>query len=237
MIKSVLFDLDGTLLPLNQDEFAKEYLRQLAGYMAPYIDPQRLVEHLWASTNVMVANCDKNKTNQEVFMNDFLARIGIPKKNILPEINAFYERHFNKIRSVARPNKAAREAVLAAKEQDCDVVVATNPLFPASAIKQRLEWAGVGDISFKLITSYENCCFCKPHREYYLDIADKIGREPEECLMIGNDVEEDLAAATIGMKTYLVTDCLINAKNMEIKADYTGSLTDLADNLKNILSR
>ena len=41
MIKTVLFDLDGTLLPMDQDNFVKAYFKNLAIKLAPHgYDPQ-----------------------------------------------------------------------------------------------------------------------------------------------------------------------------------------------------
>lgn len=36
MLKAVFFDLDGTLLPLNEDEFSQAYFKLLAEHMEPY---------------------------------------------------------------------------------------------------------------------------------------------------------------------------------------------------------
>ena len=56
-IKTVLFDLDGTLLPMDQDEFIKAYMGRLAKYMMPYgYDPEKLVKGLWMGTGAMVKN-------------------------------------------------------------------------------------------------------------------------------------------------------------------------------------
>ena len=33
MVKAVLFDLDGTLLPMDQDEFTKGYFKLLVGFV------------------------------------------------------------------------------------------------------------------------------------------------------------------------------------------------------------
>lgn len=236
MVKSVLFDLDGTLLPLDQEEFAQVYLSLLGRHVAPYVDPKKFVGQLLSSTSVMVANRDKVKTNKEVFYGDFLPKIGVAEDVLVPALDCFYEQHFGQVRSVTQTSPAARQAVLAAIHAGCDVVVATNPIFPRNAVEQRLEWAGVGDLEFKLITSYEDSCFCKPHPEYYLEIADRIGRHPSECLMVGNDVEEDLIAGSIGMKTYLVTDCLLNAKGLEARPDYSGALSELPAALPGIIS-
>ena len=58
---------------------------------------------------------------------------------------------------------------------------------------------------------------------------------PEECLMVGNDVEEDLVAGTIGVQTVLVTDCLINTKSLPEKADHKVELQQLPALLQDLL--
>ena len=48
-IKVVLFDLDGTLLPMDQDEFVKAYFGGIAKKLAPYgYEPNKLVKSIWA---------------------------------------------------------------------------------------------------------------------------------------------------------------------------------------------
>lgn len=236
MIKSVLFDLDGTLLPLDQDAFTHEYLKQLGARVANVVDPKKFVNQLLASTDIMIKSKDKAKTNQQVFFEDFLPNIGVEETVLMPVIDNFYETGFITVKPTTWMNDAARRAVMAVAELGVDVVVATNPIFPMSAVKQRIDWAGLGDVDFRLVTSYEHCHFCKPNLDYYREITERIGRRPEECLMIGNDVEEDLVAAQLGMKTYLVTDCLLNLKNIEFRADYQGTLNELAEAVAGIIS-
>lgn len=44
-ITTVLFDLDGTLLPMDQDVFIKDYFGRLARKLAPYgYEPKKLIE-------------------------------------------------------------------------------------------------------------------------------------------------------------------------------------------------
>lgn len=229
MLKAVLFDLDGTLVPLDHDRFVKSYLSQLASNVAHVVEPKRFVNQLLASTANMVNNRDSQYTNEQVFMRDFFSGIGVEEEILRPLFDDFYANDFHKIGVVARSSTAARQAVSAVLTQGLDAVLATNPLFPLIAVKQRMQWGNIADMPFKHITSYETSHYCKPHTEYYLEIADNIGVKPDECLMVGNDVEEDLAAAKVGMKTYLVTDCLLNFKGLEPKADYTGSLQEMAD--------
>ncbi|QDR81031.1 HAD family hydrolase [Sporomusa termitida] len=235
MIKSVLFDLDGTLLPLNQDLFLQAYLNQLGARVANVADPKKFIKQLLASTAVMISSRDEAKTNQQVFFEDFLPNIGVAPEVLLPVIDNFYETEFVLVKPTTKTSSDARRAVMAVAELGLDVVIATNPIFPLNAIRQRLDWAGVGDVDFTLVTCYEECHFCKPHPEYYLEIAERIGRLPVECLMVGNDVIEDLAAAKVGMKTYLVTDCLLNSQAVAAKADYQGTLAELAATITGII--
>mgnify|MGYP000081149430 CR=1 FL=1 len=47
-MKTILFDLDGTLLPMDQDAFVKYYMGLLAQKMAPHgYEPEKLVEAVW----------------------------------------------------------------------------------------------------------------------------------------------------------------------------------------------
>lgn len=228
MLKAVLFDLDGTLLPLDQDAFLHEYLKRLSVKAAGYAPPDRFVKQLMASTLNMTANREPDRTNQQVFAADFYPKLGVPEETLLPVLEDFYEVEFGKIRTITKANPAARQAVKAVLARGLDAVVATNPVFPISAIRQRLDWAGVADLPFKLVTSYEDSHFCKPNAEYFLEVAERIGRQPEECMMVGNDAAEDMAAASVGMRTYLVKDHLINPTGEAPRADHIGTLAELA---------
>jgi len=103
---------------------------------------------------------------------------------------------FGKLRSLTRPNPSARVAIQTAFDMGCDVVIATNPIFPETAIRQRMKWAGVSDFPFKLITSYEVMHSAKPNSRYYSEILERIGRSPDECIMVGDDWGNDIVPAT-----------------------------------------
>ena len=51
----------------------------------------------------------------------------------------------------------------------------------------------------------------------------------EECLMVGNDVGEDMVTANLGMKVFLLTDCLINRTGADISQYPHGSFAELAE--------
>lgn len=228
MARAVLFDLDGTLLPVDTPRLIEAYVRLLAGWFSASIDPQQFAQHLTAATRIMIDNRDPVRTNRQVFAEAFYPGLGTTEDGLRPLLEAFYEREYPKLRALTSCDPAARRAVVAALDRGADAVIATNPVFPLVAIRQRLEWAGLADLPFTLVTTYETSHYCKPHAEYFLEVAAAIGRGPRDCLMVGNDVEEDAVARSVGMRTYLVTDHLTNPRGAEPAATHTGTLAELA---------
>ena len=80
---------------------------------------------------------------------------------------------------------------------------------------------------FEFYTTYENIYFCKPNLDYYREVLRRVGLSAEDCLMVGNDVGEDMIAAELGMKVFLLTDCLINKGNADINQYPHGDFDDL----------
>ena len=148
----------------------------------------------------------------------------------------FYEKDFQNAKSICGFNPNAAMAVHSVKEMGLRVALATNPIFPAVATESRIRWAGLEPEDFELYTTYENIGFCKPNPDYYREIAKRLGVQPEECLMVGNDVTEDMGAAQkAGMSVFLLTDCLINKERNDISAYPRGSFEQLMDFANNIL--
>ena len=68
----------------------------------------------------------------------------------------------------------------------------------------------------------------------YQDILETMNLTPEECLMVGNDVDEDMIAETLGMKVFLLTDCLLNRKNKDITRYPQGSFPELLEYIRTL---
>lgn len=231
-MEAVLFDLDGTLLQMDTRDFMSNYLQAVSGAVASVAEPRGFARALMESTGSMLANRDPGVTNAQAFWADFRARLGDNLDRLEPLIDDFYANQFKNLSWLAQPCKGGRQAVQAALDRGLRIVLATNPVFPRSAVRDRMIWAGVDDLPWEFVTSYEEMHFCKPHIEYYLEITSLLGLQPEKCLMVGNDMQEDMVAAKTGMMTYLVTDFLIDTGEEEFRADWVGSLNDLADWLK-----
>jgi HAD superfamily hydrolase (TIGR01549 family) len=226
-IRAVLFDLDDTLLANNMNRFLKGYFGLLAPHMARFAPPERFMPALLASTQAMIDNTDPAITNQQAFIADFFPRVGRTPEEMMPAFDEFYETQFGKLRELTQPVPEARVAIQAAFEADCDVVIATNPLFPERAIQHRIEWAGISDFSYQLITSYEVMHFCKPRPQYYTEIAKHLGRKPEECIMVGDDWENDIAPAQqAGLRVFSVNIAVLPP--VHLNSIPRGTLTDFA---------
>ena len=200
MIKAVLFDLDGTLLPMDQDKFIEAYMATMAKKLAQYgYEPKALAKGIWAGIGATVKN-DGTKTNEEVFWNNFCAVLGEHTRNDAAIFRDYYENEFQGVKETCGYEKRSKEVLDYLKEKGYRIVLATNPLFPAIATESRIRWAGLTPQDFEWYTTYENSSFCKPNPKYYLEILEKTGLTPEECIMVGNDVTEDMVAKTLGMK-------------------------------------
>lgn len=234
MIKTIFFDLDGTLLPMDQDLFVKAYLEAMAEKMASHgFDPGKLVKSIWAGTGAMTINCS-DQTNEEIFWKAAATAYGQDLRSNEPLFRAFYEKEFQNIRTVCGHDPRSAETVAMLKELGYRLVLATNPLFPAVATFSRIHWAGLDPADFELVTTYENSSRCKPNPAYYREILAKLKISPEECLMVGNDVKEDMAAAETGMQVFLLTDCLINKDNTDISRYPNGSFPELLDHIRSL---
>lgn len=226
-IKAILFDLDGTLLPMDQDLFMKYYFGSLAAKLVPHgYDKDTLVNNVWTGTKAMVMN-DGSKTNEEAFWDTFCALVGKDCRPDMPIFDSFYRNEFAAAKNACQPTPAAKEVVDLIKASGKRLILATNPLFPAVATENRITWAGLAKEDFELITTYENSSYCKPNPKYYVEILEKTGLKPEECLMVGNNAEEDMIAETLGMQVFLLTDCLINEKNADISKYPQGGFEEL----------
>lgn len=157
----------------------------------------------------MIKN-DGRRTNEEVFWETFSKQIGPQALKDKPIFDDFYRNEFNIAKETCGYNQKLVDLVKELKEKGFRVVLATNPLFPSIATESRIRWAGFEPSDFELFTTYENISYCKPNPEYYREVLRRIGSTPEECIMVGNDVGDDMVAKTLGMDVFLLTDHLIN---------------------------
>ncbi len=208
--EAILFDLDGTLLPMDNDAFTKGYFKLLCKAVAPLgYTPEKLIETMWKGVAAMVKN-EGDISNYEAFWQEFEKAFPFDVRSHIPYFDAFYSSDFNKVKELCFPTEKAKLSVELARKNAQKVVLATNPFFPPVAVEARIKWAGLDPDDFDYITTYENSSSCKPNPYYYKEIGKKLGLNLENCLMIGNNADEDIKAGLkAGLKTFLLDDWLI----------------------------
>lgn len=205
-MRGVLFDLDGTLLDIDLDTFLRSYFAALGPVVASVIDTddhgQALAAVMRATQAMMQPH--PGRTNQAVFESDFREATGVEILRHATVLEEFYAEVFPTLGEGIGPHAGARDAVETALGLGLEVAVATNPIFPAAAVRERIRWAGLADVPFGLVTTYEHMHACKPLPEYFREAADLLGLAPHECIMVGDDPSLDMPASDVGMFTFYV---------------------------------
>ncbi len=234
-MRIVLFDLDGTLLPMDQDRFVNGYFGFLVKKMAPHgYEPQKLIRSIWGGTEAMVKN-DGSVTNEEAFWKYFTSVYGEKSRGDIHLFEEFYAQDFQMAKQFCGYTPKAAETVSLVRSLGAIPALATNPLFPAVATQSRIRWAGLRPEQFELYTTYENISWCKPNLDYYREILRRLNAVPEDCIMVGNDVSEDMVAEKLGIKVFLLTDCMINKQNKNIDQWPHGGFDELMPYLESEL--
>lgn len=228
MITTLLLDLDDTLLENDDDVFIPAYFEKLSQHLADIVPKERMLSQLLAGTVAMLENKDPSLLLKDAFDQVFYPGINVTQDELAPYSEQFYSTEFPKLKGLTKPIAGARELIDFALSKDLEVVIATNPLYPITAVEQRLAWAGipVDQFDYAIVTSYENFHFAKPHMEYYAEILAKLGRNPHDAVMMGNDHSDDIVPSReLGLAVYQISE-KVNVGSMG------GNLTEALDWLK-----
>lgn len=236
MSRYILFDLDGTLLPMDVIHFNGPYFSLITKEAQKWGIPQEtFLPSLKKGTKAMFQN-NGPETNREAFFSaikddDF----GMDKKDLQEHLLAFYRNEFDQLKSESAPNPLANEAISIAKEKADKVILATNAIFPREALVTRTGWIDVDLDQFDFVTTYDVMRSCKPNPKFFQEIIDYMNiTEEDDLFMIGNDVEEDiLDSQPLGFETFLVKDYLLNRNNKPYQSK-EGSFSDMVDWLKTL---
>ena len=227
MMNTVLFDLDGTLLPMDMGLFTSIYFRELGEFFSDLLEPKDMINFVLIATVEMINNIE-DRSNEEIFTERFGKLIEGKGEldDFIQRFDKFYETVFMKTKDAIIETPVMRKSVEIIREKGYNLVIATNPIFPLKGIEHRIRWAGFEPSEFSYISYFEKNHYCKPRIKFYEEVLRDIRKKPEECLMVGNDVQEDVIAGELGIETYLVTNQLIHRIGEEIKADHIGTYED-----------
>lgn len=226
MLKAIFFDLDGTLLRIDETKFAALYFDLLGKKLKKYgYDPEVLQKALYQGTYLMMKN-DGKRTNEQVFW-DFFRTIYPDCDKDHDVFDSFYRDEFKTLESIIEKDPLSKEIVLYAKKKGLLPVLSTNPIFPMEGQKTRIGLLGLTPSDFSYITSYENSSFAKPNPLYFKSLLERFSLKSDEVIVIGNnDFEDGDCASALGIKVYLVDGYLIHSSHAKGKYE-TISLNDV----------
>ena len=225
---TVLFDLDGTLIDLDQDEFIRLYFVVLLDKLAALgYEREFMLSAVETAIRATKAN-DGTCTNEVRFWQSLGDAVGGLTDTLREAILSFYRDDFGAILErtcTAYPRSC--EILDAVRAKGLRIVLATNPLFPAECTHARIRIGGMSPDDFEYITAYENSSHCKPNPAYFTELLAKLGISPDECVMVGNDTKDDFSAHALGIPVFVLTDGLINQGGIDLNDYPHGSVDEL----------
>jgi FMN phosphatase YigB (HAD superfamily) len=235
--KALLFDLDGTLLPMDREEFVRAYLPGISAVAAKLGDPRTIANCILQGSFAMLRSTDPERTLEQVFWDSFEQTSGISRAASEPVFDRFYRSAaFDELREITPAEPLVLDILAAAHATGMRVILATSPLFPRVATEKRVWWAGLKSEDFELITTYESFHAAKPHREYYEELLGLLGLSGPDCIMVGNDAREDLPAPNaLGMETFLLLNHAIIPEGYEYRCDHQGDYGALLEFIRTLL--
>ena len=202
------------------------YFSLLSRKFSTTIEGSKFIDCLIKASNAMISTSHPSLTNEQVFWSEFLKLTGLQYEELVPRIWDFYQGEYSRLQTLTKPVPGARNLLIRLLERGFTLVVATSPIFPELAIRARLKWAGIEDLPFTYITTYENMHSGKPCLDYYQEILTYLGIKPWQAIMVGNSPSDDMVAKELGLFTYFVTGDTHISENEDL-IDWFGPLVGL----------
>lgn len=216
MIKAILFDLDDTLLINPTEGFVIEYLRLADKYFAQRWEYPHIARILLSTMRLLKTRDTFTQTNYDVLVNAISEQTGREKTSVTMAFEDFLSSYYPSLQACTQALPQAAEIVENLRSRDYAIIIATNPIYPALAIQQRLAWAALPDTPgyYAFVSHAQNMHFIKPSSAYYAEIIARVGVEPDEAIMVGDSWDNDIAPARrLGLHTYQVTPQSLASEN------------------------
>ena len=116
MIKNILFDLDCTLLQMDQDEFLRRYFDKISCKVCKELGYQQqdFLKKLMESTGCVMNNNGQD-LNVNVFWKNFTKYYN--RKIVEPVLQSFYNNEFNEIKEIIHFNPLSKKIIDLCKEK------------------------------------------------------------------------------------------------------------------------
>ena len=209
MIKAVLLDLDNTLLHNPDIEWVAAFRQQWDRHFADRFGIKQASSALRYAIGCINHEPASYRTNADTILAALSSAMPLSDATLSAAIASFYRDNYHRLRDNTAPMANAAVLIESLLKQNLLVAIATNPFFPEGATRERLRWAGLSNLitEFAFITHSENMHFAKPSPAYYAETIARVGIEPDEALLIGDSMRNDIEpAGAIGIHTWQVSE-------------------------------
>lgn len=230
--KAVLFDLDGTLLQVEMRSFIPRYIASFHACCRDLVAFEPMQRAMRSGIHLLLETEDGQLSNDVRFFSFIAGSLQQDEVLLRTRFAEFLASDLDTLSDTVQSISETTQLLECCGQLGIPLVLATNPVFPRELIEARCRWAGIDTDNFSLLTSMENSRFCKPQSGYFLEVAEQLGVNPRDCLMVGNDTSHDLAATKVGMTTWLVDSYLLERDGPTWEPDYRGNHLQLLEHLR-----
>lgn len=221
MIQAILFDIEGALTNVDTADFMRNYLGILAPRFAHLLSSDKFSKQLLRSIETAQKEPKPGQTNMQTFLDDFSKATSQSLQVLGPIFEEFYASDFPALRCLIQVNPQGVKVVEYAIQQGFLTAIASNPVIPLAAMREKIRWSGLTPEHFKVIPALDNFHYCKPHLGFFREVAESLGVKPESCLLVSEHAE-DIVCRELRMKMFFV-----ETLKSEVQTDYSGHLDDL----------
>jgi phosphoglycolate phosphatase len=189
MLCAVLIDLDGTLIDTAPD-LAEAANRMRADFGLPALPAARVAQYVGKGADVLVHRSLTDRMDGQAAPEQFaLAR-------------AAFMRHYHAVNGEASVVfEGAPQALTRLRERGWHLACVTNK--PREFTMPLLQKADLAEL-FDAVVCGDEVQHRKPHPQILLEACSRLGVAPGQAVMIGDSVNDALAARAAGMRVVLV---------------------------------
>ena len=191
-LTTILFDLDDTLLYTKMAHFLPAYFKALGEAFIDIATENVLTQQIKYAVDKMAMNQHPGKMLRDIFAENFYKPLATTKEDCMEMLSHFYQVEYPKLKQITNQKPEAVELVKWCQSQGMTMAIATNPVFPDAATRQRIDWAGLDIDDFAFYSSYENFHFTKPNLAYYAEVLGHLGWPDGPIVMVGDNITHDL---------------------------------------------
>lgn len=200
--KYLLVDLDGTLLDAWNVPAHLEFVARTYFALRKHARPSQILTMLYRFGREL-EKPPVDLTNYQRGVQIVMENLGVSEENAKKILKHEVPQIFPKLSRYFYPRRGAKDFVEWARSK-YTLILATNPVWAEEIIRLRLDWAKIEPTVFRSITHAVRMHACKPLKEYYEEIIQQEELNPAECLLIGNDLRQDLPAVQVGISVFIV---------------------------------